>query len=76
VSSRQNRPGRWRCKACGSTRIRAITEAYVDGRLEPELTMRVGTGRVEIHDAPIDPASIQCENCSGNAVRFEQAVSA
>lgn len=67
---------RVRCKACGSTRVAGIVEAYCVGRitLDDQDRMVVEDGRFEIHDEHlISPASIQCENCGHNDVRVERS---
>ena len=67
---------RVRCAGCGSTRVRAITTGYLEGRLV------VGeSGRVEVDEAGawvaheidrIEPGSVICENCGSDRYRVER----
>lgn len=70
----QSKRGRWRCKDCGSTRIRGIVAAYCDGRLDRDsVHPRVSDGDFVIHmEIDVDPASIVCENCGSPRARFER----
>lgn len=73
-SRRRTRPARVRCKACGSTRVRGIVDAYCDGRitLDADGQMMVESGSFEIHqEHAISPGSIICENCGHGEARIE-----
>jgi hypothetical protein len=79
MSDRRQRT-RVRCSDCGSTRVRAITTGYLDGRLV------VGeSGRVEVDEGGawvaheldrIEPGSVLCENCGSDRYRIERPAKA